>query len=144
MSQQIYNFGIKLTVTACKTILGFSEFSLFTKDLRQSFGPVLLSFTLSHMSMICPQSSPVFFSLVARSEKYYTRLQNTEIYPTMAPQYVKWPVPSPNYIRNHLTHNLLKTCIVLICHCSCLNPLLYYELGHKHFCILVYLVCQKV
>lgn len=74
----------KLTVIACITICGSWWFSRLTMARRQSFGPFAVVTTLSHMSIICPHSSDVFFSSVAFSEthtKSYTATSKTmELY----------------------------------------------------------------
>ena len=60
-----------LTVIVWRTTLGLSLLNLLVMDFKQSFGPELLSLTLSQISIIDAQSSPKFFSLVALSIKIF-------------------------------------------------------------------------
>ena len=53
---------------ACNTTWGSWWFNLFTMALKQSFEPFLWLETWSHKSIICPQSSEVFFASVTFSE----------------------------------------------------------------------------
>ena len=56
-----------LTVTACRTTWGSWWFNLLTMAFRHSLAPFLCCCTWSQRSIICPQSSAVFFASVTFS-----------------------------------------------------------------------------